>query len=230
MGDSEVAVSLYYLAVDNFDCERVKSEAEVWQFKHGVKMEKAENMLDCLQKAKARSFLYVQINSDVENIFTPLLKVMRKAIYDPIIITTQHRTYSADEHIHVMENGADSYLTLQDDPSVNVELIKASIGRIKSPITQDENILIGGGVILTQTEVLYNAKPIHLTQTEHAVLQLLMERAGQVVGHKEILKTVWGEYHVYAIELLWDTIYRLRKKIPHIKTMPKKGYMFMSRL
>ncbi len=61
------------------------------------------------------------------------------------------------------------------------------------------------------------------------VLHLLVQRQGQLLSRKEIIDKIWGSYES-GDELLTHTISLLRKQLNDnkiIKTVPKKGYIFI---
>ena len=65
---------------------------------------------------------------------------------------------------------------------------------------------------LLHKTVARGAAEMALTDKETAVLQLLMERPGQVVDKETLLKTVWGMDSALDTHTLETHIYRLRNK------------------
>lgn len=61
------------------------------------------------------------------------------------------------------------------------------------------------------------------------LLQILMSRKGTLVNRQEIINLIWGNYES-GDELLTHSVSLLRKQLEDsniIKTIPKKGYIFI---
>ena len=77
---------------------------------------------------------------------------------------------------------------------------------------------------------------ILLTPTEFAVLDHLVEHAGQLVTHRELLDTVWPGMAIEP-QVVKNKIFHLRrvledepKRPQYIETLPRRGYRFIGRL
>jgi DNA-binding response OmpR family regulator len=82
--------------------------------------------------------------------------------------------------------------------------------------------------------VLRQNKPVALTPTEFRLLEHLLQHAGIVLSHQQLLTAVWGFAYSDANELLKPTISRLRQKIEDdpshpqiIQTVYGVGYRLM---
>jgi two-component system KDP operon response regulator KdpE len=104
------------------------------------------------------------------------------------------------------------------------------------PIGGNQLILAGDLLINTDArQVIRSGNPVHLTPTEYDILQYLAQRTGKVVGHRELLKAIWGDVYGDEREYLRVFISQLRHKIEddpmhpiHILTVPGVGYRFGS--
>jgi len=74
---------------------------------------------------------------------------------------------------------------------------------------------------------------LELTPTEFELLVLLMQQAGKVLSHRQILQHVWGPEYGQELEYLRVYIGRLRQKIEddpvhprYLKTERGVGYYF----
>ena len=74
---------------------------------------------------------------------------------------------------------------------------------------------------------------IHLTTYENAVLQYLIDRAGQEISRQELLENVWGYSPSMQTRTVDNQILKLRKKLElnpsrprHIITVHGVGYRF----
>jgi DNA-binding winged helix-turn-helix (wHTH) protein len=77
---------------------------------------------------------------------------------------------------------------------------------------------------------------ILLTPTEFGVLDYLVEHAGQVVTHRELLDAVWPDTAIEP-QVVKNKIFHLRrvledepKRPRYIETLPRRGYRFVGRL
>jgi two-component system response regulator VicR len=69
--------------------------------------------------------------------------------------------------------------------------------------------------------VLRQNKPVALTPTEFRLLEHLLQHAGLVLSHQQLLTAVWGFAYSDASELLKPTISRLRQKIEEDPSHPQ---------
>ncbi len=84
---------------------------------------------------------------------------------------------------------------------------------------------------LSRRLVSVNEKEISLTPTEYDILRLLLQNAGRVLTHRQLLRQVWGTAYDSEMHLLRVNISNLRRKIeenparPHyLVTEPGVGY------
>lgn len=82
-------------------------------------------------------------------------------------------------------------------------------------------------------QVRADNRPSCLPLKEYQLLRALMENAGQVQGHRQLLDRVWGPDHPDDNATLRIHIMRLRKKIEtdhrrpsRLRTVPGHGYLF----
>jgi two-component system KDP operon response regulator KdpE len=69
--------------------------------------------------------------------------------------------------------------------------------------------------------VTRNGEPVKLTPTEYALLRLLIQHAGRVLTHRQILKEVWGPEYVEELHYLRVYFAQLRQKLEDDPTLPK---------
>jgi two-component system KDP operon response regulator KdpE len=79
--------------------------------------------------------------------------------------------------------------------------------------------------------VTLDGEQVTLTPTEYDLLRLLMQSAGKVLTHRQLLRQVWGTGYENEIHILRVNISNLRRKIepdpsrPHyLLTEPGVGY------
>ncbi len=74
---------------------------------------------------------------------------------------------------------------------------------------------------LARRIVTRGGEPVKLTPTEYALLRLLVQHAGRVLTHRQILKEVWGPQ--YADETHYLRVYfaQLRQKLEENPALPR---------
>ncbi len=68
--------------------------------------------------------------------------------------------------------------------------------------------------------VSVRGEPVRLTPTEYALLRLMVQHAGRVLTHKQILREVWGPQYVDETHYLRVYFAQLRQKIEEDPALP----------
>jgi DNA-binding response OmpR family regulator len=107
----------------------------------------------------------------------------------PILMLTARD--STDDIVKGLNIGADDYLTKPFSFEVLLARVRA-VGR-RGPIPQPV-FLEAGGLTMNQgtREVRRGERPIELTRTEYAILEILMRNMGRVVTRDTLIEAVWG--------------------------------------
>ncbi len=66
----------------------------------------------------------------------------------------------------------------------------------------------------------------HLAQT----MYLLCHNPHHFVSHQQLIDTVWDGNYLVAKKSIRNTLWELRKHVPEIKTIPKKGYQLNTKV
>lgn len=163
---------------------------------------------------------------------------LREMSQSPIIVLSAIGSEHAK--IQALDLGADDYLVMPFSMEEFLARVRVSLRRWLSyktgPLGMDHLVLVGDLLINTDSrQVMVRGKPIHLTPTEYDILQYLAQRIGKVVGHRELLKAVWGDVYGDEREYLRVFISQLRRKIEddpmrpvYLLTEPGVGYRFTS--
>ena len=69
-------------------------------------------------------------------------------------------------------------------------------------------------------QVKLGGEEIRLTPTEYALLRVLVQNAGKVVTHRQLLRTVWGEKAESQAQYLRVYVTYLRKKLETRENAP----------
>lgn len=160
-------------------------------------------------------------------------KRLREWSQIPIIILSV-REQETDK-ISALDAGADDYLTKPFSSGELMARIRVAIRRSVQPTGNP--VLQAGGLKVDQAKRLVTAddNEVTLTPTEYDLLHLLIQNAGKVLTHRQLLYKVWGPGYETEQHLLHVNISNLRHKIepdptrPHyIVTEPGVGYRLRS--
>jgi two-component system KDP operon response regulator KdpE len=166
-------------------------------------------------------------------------RLIREVSDIPVIMLTGKRN-SEDDIVRGLECGADEYLT---KPVGNRELqarVRAALRRAEKPsyLNQNKKILFANEYLtvdVAERKVAIKGERLKLTPREFRLLALLVENAGRVLSHQQVLENVWGWEYIDDVDYVRIYISHLRQKIEpdpsqpkYILTEPGVGYYFCS--
>jgi len=160
-----------------------------------------------------------------------VLKRLREWSQTPVLILSVRD--SEKDKVAALDNGADDFVT---KPFGSAELLaRLRVLQRHAPHGAEEPVFVDGDltVDLSARIIKVKNKEINLTATEYALLRVLVQHAGKVVTHKQLLRAVWGPNAENQSQYLRVYITHLRKKIETtpdrklIKTEPGIGYRLM---
>lgn len=163
-----------------------------------------------------------------ENGIEACRRLREKGIRTPIMMITARD--SVEEKVRGLEAGADDYLT---KPFAFEELLARVRALLRRPEELElEPVYKVGDLSLDRSahEVSRAGRPVDLTPTEFALLELLMRHPGRVLSRTIIEEQVWGYEHDPSTNVVDVYIRRLRQKIddasdrPLIHTIRGVGY------
>ncbi|KYZ76028.1 two-component system response regulator [Anaerosporomusa subterranea] len=137
----------------------------------------------------------------------------------PIIILTARD--QEQEKVQTLDSGADDYITKPFGVSELMARMRVSLRRASH--TEKELILTCGDlkVDITQRRVTVGGWEVKLTPTEYNILKELIQHAGKVLTHKQLLGAIWGKYHIEDTHYIRLFISQLRHKIEENPTQPR---------
>ncbi|MBE2237570.1 MAG: response regulator [Caldilineaceae bacterium] len=179
---------------------------------------------DCGQAALAQAALHrpdvivLDINlPDMEGV--EVLRRLREWASTPVIMLSV-RAGDLDK-VSALDAGADDYLT---KPFSTVELLarlRVALRHVQ-PATSDPVFIYGDVQIdLARRLVTRKGEAVKLTPTEYALIRLLVQHAGKVLTHRQILKEVWGAQYVDETHYLRVYFGQLRQKLEENPAMPR---------
>ncbi len=151
-----------------------------------------------------------------------VLKKIREVNNVPVIMLTAKG--EEDDRIQGLELGADDYITKPFSPRELVSRIRAVLRRTKT-FQEDQVDLIKVDDRLTidfsRREVWVDGEKVDLRPTEYRLLYHLVQNAGWVNTHEQLLSKVWG--FEYQDEPHYVRLYvnYLRKKLEEDPSNPK---------
>jgi two-component system KDP operon response regulator KdpE len=162
-----------------------------------------------------------------------VLRRIRVHARTPVIVLTA-RASDVDK-IRGLDLGADDYLTKPFNPEELAARMRAVLRRAQGLATVDTRQVLAFGDIqvdLERRRVIVNGGEAALSPTEWQLLMNLVQNAGRVILHEDLLGMTWGPEYRNDLQYLRVWVSRLRRKLGEsshqpglIKTVPGVGYM-----
>jgi two-component system KDP operon response regulator KdpE len=146
---------------------------------------------------------------DMEGI--KVLRRLREWSEVPVLILSVRD--EADEKVAALDAGADDYVT---KPFDTAELLaRLRVIQRRSLTETSEPVFHSGALYMdfSARQVKLNGIEVKLTPTEYSLLRVLVQNAGKVVTHRQLLRTVWGEKAESQAQYLRVYVTHLRKKL-----------------
>jgi two-component system KDP operon response regulator KdpE len=200
----------------------------------GYEVLTASNGLEGLEQAQAQEPDLIVLDLIMPKMDgLEMLKQLRSFSAVPVIILTAK---GADaDRIKGLQLGADDYLPKPFNPDELVARIEAIRRRLEPAEKRKipEVFQLGNVTIdFRKRNVLVSGEPKYLTRTEWLLLSQLVNNAGRLMLHEELLTRVWGPEYRDDVQILRTWISRLRGKLESdprsprlIRTIPKTGYI-----
>lgn len=153
-----------------------------------------------------------------------------------IMLTGKHK--AEEDIVRGLDHGADEYLFKPVGNRELVARVKAVLRRITTPYSAEgkREVIYADDYLtadIVERKITVNGERIKLTPREFRLFALLVERAGSIITHKELLEKVWGWEYTDDLDYVRIYISHLRQKIEpntslpkYIITEPGVGYYF----
>ncbi|MFC1994926.1 response regulator transcription factor [Chloroflexota bacterium] len=143
----------------------------------------------------------------------------------PIIILTGERI-GEDDIVRGLDYGADEYLLKPVGNKELVARVRAALRRAEaaSSLEKRKELVFSDGFLtvdISERKVTVNGERVKLTPREFRLLALLVENAGRILTHRQILEKVWGWEYIDDVDYVRIYISHLRQKIEPEPAQPK---------
>jgi two-component system KDP operon response regulator KdpE len=187
---------------------------------HGYDLEEAANGKDGVNRAATfkPDLLIIDLGlPDIDG--KEVVKQIREWSETPIIILTARD--QEQEKIEALDSGADDYMTKPF--GVGELLARMRVCLRRAATIEQQPVLVCGGLVvdLQQRRVTVEGDEVKLTPTEYEIIKMMMQHAGKVITHKQLLKAVWGNAYQQDTHYIRVYIGQLRRKIEQNPTQPR---------
>ncbi len=137
----------------------------------------------------------------------------------PIIIVSVREQES--EKVAALDAGADDYLTKPFGAGELMARIRAALRR-RVPV--EANAVFSSDDLMVDMErrlVSVAGREVELTPNEYDILCALVQHAGKVLTHRQLLRAVWGNAYENETHILRVNVSNLRRKIEHDPAKPQ---------
>ncbi|MFN8377423.1 MAG: response regulator [Anaerolineae bacterium] len=144
---------------------------------------------------------------------------LREWTKTPILILSVRD--SDQDKVSALDAGADDYVT---KPFSTDELLARLRAALRHSRTATEEPVFTSGrlsVDFARRVVTVEGQPVRLTPTEYALLRLMIQNAGRVLTHTQILRAVWGPEYVNETHYLRVYFAQLRQKLEADPSVPR---------
>ena len=151
-----------------------------------------------------------------------VLKIIREVSSVPVIMLTAKG--EEDDRVRGLELGADDYITKPFSPRELVSRVRAVLRRTESTTSTTHGLIEVDDRLkldFDRREVWVEGELVKLRPTEYRLLYHLVQNAGWVISHDQLLAKVWG--YEYRDEPHYVRLYinYLRKKLEEDPSNPK---------
>lgn len=210
-----------------------QEQTEEWR-KYGIGAQRVNTINEAIHKlAGGEEFLFVVINEDTIPDFMNQLPVMRDVTGLPIFVVTS--AYTVEKKIKAFSLGADvydpftSYTNARQAVLLMLETLKARRRWAEQP-SKRMSILTSRDIVLSKLrrKVFVKDIEVDMPKKEFEILCCLIENAGCVMEHRQLMEAIWGEDYVEKdTDILWKAVNRVRTKLSKIN--PGQEYIRIER-
>jgi two-component system KDP operon response regulator KdpE len=152
-----------------------------------------------------------------------------------IIVSAREDT---TEKVAALDLGADDYLSKPFDTEELLARVRTAL-RHRTIGVAGKTLIVAGDIEidLERRRVRRGGDEVHLTPKEYDVLAELARQPDRVIGHRQLLRAVWGPAHEEHIDYLRIVVRNLRQKLEADPARPSRlmnelgvGYRFVAEI
>jgi two-component system KDP operon response regulator KdpE len=152
----------------------------------------------------------------------------------PVIVLSVRENQG--DKVAALDAGADDYVTKPFAMEELLARLRAALRRSAPDEPAQPSLTFDGlEVDLARRLVTRDGEPVHLTPTEHQLLEALVTNPGKLLTHQWLLRRVWGQGYATETTYLRTYIRTLRRKLGDdaaapalIVTEPGVGYRWIA--
>jgi two-component system KDP operon response regulator KdpE len=204
----------------------IEDESPMRRFLHvslssnGYRVVEAETGADGLSQAAARNPDLVLLDLGLpDQDGLQVTERLREWGKMPIIVISARG--QEEDKIKALDGGADDYLTKPFGMGELLARVRVALRHSATTPVGDTTFSVGLlKVDLSKRQVFVGEKEIHLTPIEYKLLTTLIQNAGRVVTHRQLLREVWGPG--YGDQTQYTRVYmgQLRHKLEQNPSRP----------
>ncbi len=144
--------------------------------------------------------------------------------WSPVHIIIISAREQEKDKVRALDAGADDYLTKPFGAGELLARIRVALRRsaINSKNGQQSVFIMDNiKVDLLKRQIFLGEKEIHLTPIEYKILATLIQNAGKVLTHRQLLKDVWGPPYAGQTQYLRVYMTQLRHKLEADPARPR---------
>jgi two-component system KDP operon response regulator KdpE len=190
---------------------------------HGYRVIEATTGTQGLEQAARQQPALILLDLGLPDIDGLQVTQQLRAWTDVPIVVLSARGQEQDK-IAALDDGADDYLTKPFGVGELLARIRVALRHAARAVQEHSDPMFSVGnmrVDLMRRQVFVDDEEVHLTPIEYKMLTTLIQHAGKVVTHNQLLKAVWGP--AYATETPYLRVYmgQLRHKLEADATRPR---------
>jgi two-component system KDP operon response regulator KdpE len=143
-----------------------------------------------------------------------VIRRLRKLAAIPIIVLSARD--QEQTKVEALDLGADDYVTKPFGVNELLARVRVVLRHAaRTPGDAGESVFTAGAlrIDLERRQVFVSGKEVQLTPIEYKLLTILVQHAGKVLTHRQLLKEVWGPLHVDEAHYVRVYMQHLRNKL-----------------
>jgi two-component system KDP operon response regulator KdpE len=146
-------------------------------------------------------------------------RALRASSPAPILVVSAR--HSEQEKVHLLDVGADDYLTKPFGSAELAARVRAHLRRARRPDSATRALCLADLELdLDGRAAMRGASQVHLTPIEWAMLRVLASEPGRTFTHRQLFDAVWGREYGNPTQYLRVHVTNLRRKVEPDPSLP----------